>query len=117
MSGTVRELTAEGLLGELESQFRTNAAIAECHGGPFQIEMGVILSAAQGREVAALLARARAAKVDADARASLARAEASVLESEALLARARRQLRVSLICLGLAALACAGIGAWLAAHV
>ncbi|KHQ50301.1 hypothetical protein [Mameliella alba] len=82
---SARGVTATELVAELEREFRTGAAIAECHGPGtrFVVSLGVDLLPAQGREVAALLARA--AKVDADARAAKAHADAqaALLKAEA----------------------------------
>lgn len=51
---------AAELLGELEAQFRTGAALAMCQGGVFTLELQIQMTPKAGRDVAALLATVRA---------------------------------------------------------
>lgn len=52
--------TGADFLLDLEREFRTGAALAECQGGVFRLSIEVCLPADRGREIAGLLASIRA---------------------------------------------------------
>ncbi|GGF73529.1 hypothetical protein SAMN05216376_111142 [Mameliella alba] len=126
---SARGVTATELVAELEQEFRTGAAIAECHGPGtrFVVSLGVDLLPAQGREVAALLARARTAKAEAEAQAGaqlwgeldnklLEKAKAARAEAAQILRRATWHIGLS-VSLSAVGLVMSLVVLWAAAHV